>query len=426
VIRKPSDWIEATPAYPLFHNLSRPIQWYLLFLVAAYILCARALPPGRPEVVVALIAIFAGAAVVQPVPRYVEGIMVPNVPLVLIAALLWTPQEVLLGAGIGTLLGLALLRKSEIWHATLNGALSSLPAAAAAAVVGPVVPRGTVGEAALPLIAAALIAIAVVVMVHSVLSVWYLSLQSRRPFLHDWLHHLVRNPANQLIATPLAVVLAAASASVSGEAVGVVLTAACALALPLARQELAYYHQSQEMLEEIVEAIVRVLDRVMPGAREHSERVSSIAVETGRRLGLSEQSLVTLRLAARLHDVGILTESNVTGEAGPRVNPGNTLIAKIPNRMIAAVIQAHHQRWVDREGHRPHRRTLVSLAGSILAAAELYDSARSGISPFGRPVSQEAVERELRTLAGSTLDPEVVPIILRVGHELSPQLVGVS
>src|SRR5437879_8768686 len=198
--------------------------------------------------------------------------MVPNVPLTLIAALLWTPQEVLLGAGIGTFLGFALFRKSEIWHATLNGALSSLPAAAAAAVVGPVVPYVTVGEAAIPLIAAALIAIAVLVMVHSVLSVWYLSLQSRRPFLHDWHHHLVRNPANQFIATPLAVVLAAASASVPGEAVGVVLTAACALALPLARQELAYYHQSQAMLAQIVAAIVRVLDRVMPGAREHSER----------------------------------------------------------------------------------------------------------------------------------------------------------
>src|SRR5438309_1098407 len=226
--------MEATPAYPVFHNLSRRVQWYLLFLVAAYVLCARVLAPGRPEVVVALIAIFASAAVVQPVPRYVEGIMVPNVPLTLIAALLWTPQEVLLGAGIGTFLGFALFRKSEIWHATLNGALSSLPAAAAAAVVGPVVPRGTVGQAAMPLIAAALIAIAVLVMVHSVLSVWYLSLQSRRPFLHDWHHHLVRNPANQFIATPLAVVLADASASVPGEAVGVVRTGACALALTLA------------------------------------------------------------------------------------------------------------------------------------------------------------------------------------------------
>ena len=425
MIPKPNARGQPPPAYPAFHSLSQPIQWYLIVLGAAYILSARALAPGRPEVVVALMAIFASAAIVQPVPRYVEGIMVPNVPLSLIAAVLWTPQEVLLGAGIGTFLGLVLFRRNEIWQATLNGALSSLPAAAAAVVVGPVVSHGSAGEVVIPLVTAALIAIGIFGVGHSGLSVWYLSLQPRRPFLPDWLHHLVRNPANQFIATPLAVVLAAASASVPGEAVGVVLTAACALALPLARQELAYYHQSQEMLEEIVDAIVRVLDRVMPGAGEHSERVSAIAIETGRRLGLSEQSLVTLRLAARLHDVGILTESNVTGEAGPRTIAGDSLVAKIPNRMIAAVIQAHHERWVDREGHRPHRRTLVSLAGSILAAAELYDSARSGISPFGRPVSQEAVERELRTLAGSTLDPDVVPIILRVGHELSSQPVGV-
>src|SRR5437660_10643515 len=191
--------MEAAPAYPVFRNLSRPVQWSLVVLVAAYVLCARTLPPGRPEVVVALIAIFASAAVVQPVPRHVEGIMVPNVPLTLIAALLWTPQEVLLGAGIGTFLGLALFRKSEIWHATLNGALSSLPAAAAAAVVGPVVPHGTVAEAAIPLIAAALIAIAVLVTVHSMLSAWYLSVEARRAVLHGLRQHLVLNSANACI-----------------------------------------------------------------------------------------------------------------------------------------------------------------------------------------------------------------------------------
>jgi HD-GYP domain-containing protein (c-di-GMP phosphodiesterase class II) len=260
---------------------------------------------------------------------------------------------------------------------------------------------------------------------HTVLFVLYRRLQFHRPAPREWLDYVALNPSSQLIATPMAIVLAEVSRQLSGNAIGLALTAACALALPLARQELAYYHQSQQMLEEIAEAMIRVLDRVMPGAREHGERVSRIAVETGRRLGLSERALMTLGLAARLHDVGLLTKADVSAGKGANGSVAKAVQDHVPDRLLAAIIQAHHERWVDREGHRPQRRTLVSLGASILAAAELYDSARMGMRPFNRPISRAAVERELTRLAGSTLDPDIVPVILRVGQEFGAELVGV-
>jgi hypothetical protein len=343
----------------------------------------------------------------------------------LIATLLWQPQEVLLGVGLGSFVGLLVFRKTEMWRAALDGAMGALPAAAATEAARRVAAFGPGTWPVVTLVATALLVMIVYGVLHTVLFVLFRRLQFHRPALREWLDYVALNPSSQLIATPLAVVLAEVSRQLSSDAIGLVLTVACALALPLARQELAYYHQSQQMLEEIAEAMIRVLDRVMPGAREHGERVSRIAVETGRRLGLSERALMTLGLAARLHDVGLLTKADVSAGKGANGSVAKAVQDHVPDRLLAAIIQAHHERWVDREGHRPQRRTLVSLGASILAAAELYDSARMGMRPFNRPISREAVERELTRLAGSTLDPDIVPVILRVGQEFGAELVGV-
>ncbi len=407
-----------------FRDLSRSVQLYTIAVVVAYLLTVWLLPKGSHEVTFALAAIFATATLLQPFPRYAGGILVPNLTLVLVTILLWRPEEILIGGGLGTFIGLLLFRKSELWLAGLNGALHALTITAATVLARLILPIGSSPEDVARLVLAALASTAAYGVLHIGLFASYRSLRFEYPFLPDWLHHYVRNPGNQLISMPLAIVLASVAAHLSNEGIGLVLTAACALALPLARQELSYYHQSQQMLEEIVEAVVRLLNRLMPGAREHSERVSAIAVETGRRLGLSEQALMTLRLAARLHDVGLLTDFDASRETEGGRGKSRNLLYQVPDRMIAAIIQAYHERWADREGHQPQHRSLVSLAASILAAAELYDSARAGIRPFDRPVSREAVERELTTLAGSTLDPEVVPVVLSVGNELSSELVG--
>ncbi len=408
-----------------FRSLALSARAFVIASAVAFGLAALVAGQQRVEVTATLIAIFASAAVVQPVPKTAGGLIVPNLVLVLITALLWRPQEVLLGVGLGSFLGLVAFRKAEVWRAALNGAIGALPAAAAAEAVGRMAISGTGIWTAVGLVGGAVAAMIVYGGLYTALFAWYRGMQSR-PFVPDWLDHFVHNPSNHLIATPLAVILAEVSHQLSGMPIGLVLTAACALALPLARQELAYYHQSQEMLEEIVEALVRVLDRVVPGAQEHSERVSLIAVETGRRLGLSDQALMTLRLAARLHDVGLLSEMDAPAGKSSNGSDGATLLDGVPDRLLAAIIEACHERWVDREGQKPQRRTLVSLAASILAAAELYDSACAGIQPFDRPVSRDAVERELTRLAGSTLDPEIVPVVLRVGRELGTELAGVT
>ena len=111
-----------------------------------------------------------------------------------------------------------------------------------------------------------------------------------------------------------------------------VLTALPAVTLPFARQELAYYFRSQQMLDEIVEAVVRALEGVDPHSRAHGDRVSAIAFETGRRLRMSARELLALRLAARLHDVGLLAGEETPAMEEQLADISSRILTRFPIR----------------------------------------------------------------------------------------------
>ncbi len=85
--------------------------------------------------------------------------------------------------------------------------------------------------------------------------------------------------------------------------------------------------------------------------------------------------------------------------------------------MTEEFVKAHHERW-DGYGAPDHRRGKeIPLGARVLAAAETYDSFRTGLSPFQGPNSVEDAAAYLRSLAGNILDPKVVNILLYVAGE---------
>jgi response regulator RpfG family c-di-GMP phosphodiesterase len=85
--------------------------------------------------------------------------------------------------------------------------------------------------------------------------------------------------------------------------------------------------------------------------------------------------------------------------------------------MIAEFVQAHRERWDGKGTHNQRKGTEIPLGGRILAAAETYDSVRSGLSPFDAPRSQRETAMYIRSLSGNVLDPKVVTILLRVATD---------
>lgn len=219
---------------------------------------------------------------------------------------------------------------------------------------------------------------------------------------------------SQFLTAPLAIALAAVAGRTDNTWADLGLTAVYVLALPIARQEYLYYNRSRELLDETVEAVVRALEGTDPAARAHGDRVSALAVEIGRQVGLPERQLHALRLASRLHDVGLLAAPASQDKDNHHASVGGRILAHFPDPLIAAFVRAHHDRWdgAGKDGRR--KGPALPLGARILAAAEVYDSARSGLPPFSAPLSEDEAADHVKSLAGTALDPEVVTALLRV------------
>ncbi len=396
------------------NRFPRPFQVYAVLEISAYVAAAMvAVFHSHPHIALALTVIFTVASIVPPVAHPLGGDTYANMGVAITAALLWEPQDVLLGVGVGSFVCLFLFRQNEFWRAATNSAGWALPAAAAAWAAHQVLSldRGLGG-----LVIAALVAAATNRAVNASIFAVFRSLRFGRAFLPEWRQSITLQWWSQLLTAPLAVVLAAVASRTENLWADLGLTATYIVALPIARQEYIYYNRSRELLDDTVEAVVRALEGTDPDARAHGDRVSALAVETGRRMRLAERDLHTLRLASRLHDVGLLAGPDPHDGKYQHAAIGGQILENFPDPLIAEYVKAHHMRW-DASLKGRGTSTSIPLGARILAVAEVYDSARAGLPPFEAPLSREDAVRHLRSLAGTVLDPEVVEVFLHVVAE---------
>ncbi len=173
----------------------------------------------------------------------------------------------------------------------------------------------------------------------------------------------------------------------------------------------------------------RLLDAV--GARDHytrrhSEQVVQNALALGQAIGLADDSLRTLRIAAMLHDVGKLGVSQELLRRPGALSPteeeqmqkhvalGADLILDIPRLAdVAAAVSAHHERY-DGSGYPQHAAAdEIPLLGRVLAVADAY-SAMTLDRPYRRSMSRAEAKQELIGSAGTQLDPELVSAFAEV------------
>jgi putative nucleotidyltransferase with HDIG domain len=152
----------------------------------------------------------------------------------------------------------------------------------------------------------------------------------------------------------------------------------------------------------------------------HSAAVARYAREVARSLDMDEREQDLVHTAALLHDIGkfifpdsiLFADRKLTDEEWEIVKLHPEQGAKLVRRIegygpIADIIIAHHER-VDGKGY-PNGLAgdEIPLGSRIISVADTYDVMTSRDS-YRRPVSSEAAIVELRRVAGSQLDPQVV------------------
>lgn len=159
----------------------------------------------------------------------------------------------------------------------------------------------------------------------------------------------------------------------------------------------------------------------------HSLRLIWLAEETGRLLGASPEDRFLMRLGGLCHDIGkIGIPDAILNKAGSLNKEEWAVMQKHPVigahimehvggffRLLAPVVQAHHERW---DGHgypQGLKEEEIPLASRVLGVADAYDAMISR-RPYKDPMSVSAASAELLRNSGTQFDPTVVWAFLAV------------
>ena len=190
----------------------------------------------------------------------------------------------------------------------------------------------------------------------------------------------------------------------------------------LALENRELFNEQQAKLEGMLDALVEISDRRYPGYADHASHVSGLADAIAQRMQFSLGERADLRMAALLHDVGMLElpeGSRGPGSDGPlgcmeHPNLGANLAATARlGDGVEKAIQSHHES-VDGSGYPRHLSgEEIPVAAKILAVCEAYSGMVAPASP-DHVSSPEQAMMLLRMGAGRLYDHRVVYELQRV------------
>lgn len=179
------------------------------------------------------------------------------------------------------------------------------------------------------------------------------------------------------------------------------------------------YLESIETLRYTVEA----KDRYTHG---HSDRVSAYSVLIGKKLGLSNEDLNTLKIGGLFHDIGkigisdaILLKNGKLTDAEYSEIKNHPVIGKniLSNAAIfeniIPIVLYHHERY-DGKGY-PYglQDSSIPFLARIVSVADSFDAMTSRRSYRGE-LDLEYVKNEFKTKSGTQFDPVIAQIFLDI------------
>lgn len=163
--------------------------------------------------------------------------------------------------------------------------------------------------------------------------------------------------------------------------------------------------------------VINAKDRYTYG---HSERVVNHCLMIARQLGLGEDPVKLLRIAAFLHDIGkIEIARDILNKAGALTPEERRVIEQHPVwgadiiqpvRSLRQVVPAvlHHHEWYDGSGYpQGLKGDAIPLSARILSVADAFD-AMTTERPYEPAKTISEALSELKACAGTQFDPWVV------------------
>lgn len=171
--------------------------------------------------------------------------------------------------------------------------------------------------------------------------------------------------------------------------------------------------------KETLEAIVQELYGRSSAEREHAERVSALAEEFGKHLGLKKDELRNLRLCGLLHDIGkVVIDPDILERPYPLKPEDEREMKRHPlvgfrllnvledTADLAAAVLAHHEHWDGGGYPRGLKEDEIPYFGRILAVVETYDRVHT--------IDKDRALQLIAEGAGKKFDPELSHAFLQM------------
>ncbi len=188
----------------------------------------------------------------------------------------------------------------------------------------------------------------------------------------------------------------------------------------VAMENAGLYEQLKEAFYTTVYTLAETIEKRDPYTGNHTKRVMEYSSAIGKTLGLTEEDMSRLKLAAVLHDIGkigvrdsvLLKESSLTDEEFEQIKKhavyGEEIIAGISQlRSAISGVKQHHEKYDGRGYPDGLRGEEIDITARIIAVADSFDAMTTN-RPYRQGLSLEAAFEELRKYSGSQFDPGIV------------------
>jgi putative nucleotidyltransferase with HDIG domain len=189
---------------------------------------------------------------------------------------------------------------------------------------------------------------------------------------------------------------------------------------------------TQEQIDFGTTALLAALGSRTPETAFHCQRVTRLAVDLGRALGLPGYDLNIVRLSALLHDIGkialpdtVLSKPEpLNAEEWKQMHQHPLLGANMLRSLdfpetICLAVEQHHERLDGRGYPFKLRKKQTSLTARILSVADTYDAiTRDRCYRKGKPPTTALAE--ISSCSRTQFDPDIVAVLVRL-NSVAPQ-----
>lgn len=201
----------------------------------------------------------------------------------------------------------------------------------------------------------------------------------------------------------------------------------------IAYENLMLSHEVEDTQRTIIYQLAEVIERRSPDTGNHIRRMAEYCWLLAKELGLSDEEAEMIHAASPLHDAGkvaipdaVLNKPGKLDAEERKIMDGHAelgyqLFKDARPRILklaAQIAYEHHEKWNGQGYPRGLSGENISLAGRIVALADVYD-ALSHARCYKDPWPQDKVLETIRADSGKQFDPAVVDAFFRVLSQIN-------